>query len=277
MVWSLFRGAGPRADLVVRTCVVCFRLVLSIFPWSVSEGSVDDLVAGEAYYMSGNLADAARKLSMAARTADPARAQRAFYLLGRVSLLTGDFRQAKEYFERSADTRGGHSIGRLMALVGIGDTLYASGRYEEAIRRYRIAQTEAGKSSEGAVLELKTALCEYSLGRQSEAMAHLRKAIRRIPVLSGWVGREADFVRSMEMAGIEPSAKAAERIYLIAGPLAGDFRGDEIVDAHVPVREKRKGNKSYLEYGPLTDMVEATILSEKIKSRFSVSVEIETR
>jgi tetratricopeptide (TPR) repeat protein len=274
---SWFKGTGSGCAFLVRTFVVCFLLILSTFPWAVSEGSVDYLVLGEAYYMSGNFADAARERSHAAGTGQPALTQRAFYLLGRISLLTGDFRQAKEYFERSTDIGGGYRTTRIMALAGIGDTLYASGHYEEAIRRYRIAQSEAGGNSEEAVLGLKTALCEYSLGRKTEAMEHLRGYFRKIPVLSGWVGREEDFVQSMIMAGLAPLSETAERIYLIAGPVPEDYRDGEVVDAYVPVKAFRKGDGPYLEYGPLTDMVEATILSERIKSRFSVPVEIVTK
>ena len=43
------------------------------------------------------------------------------------------------------------------------------------------------------------------------------------------------------------------------------------------VKEVRENNRTYLELGPLTDPVQAMILSEKIQDRFSVSVEIVTR
>ena len=227
--------------------------------------------------MSGNLVEAAQRLFNAAGSDVPTQAQRALYLLGRISLLTGDFRQAKEYFERSTDIQGAGTAGRWMALAGIGDTLYASGRYEEAIRRYRIAQGEAGKGEEGAVIGLKIALCEHSLGRELEAQGHLRAALKRIPVLSGWVGREEEFYHSMSMVGIEPPEQTQVRIYIEAGPVKGDFRTDDLVGPDVAVHEMRKDGRSYIVYGPLTDSVEAMILSEKIQSRYLIPVEIITR
>ena len=227
--------------------------------------------------MSGNLVEAAQRLSIASGSKVPTQAQRALYLLGRINLLTGDFRQAKEYFERSADIEDARAAGKWLAMAGIGDTLYASGRYEEAIRRYRIAQGEVGNSKEGAVIGLKIALCEHSLGRKSEALEHLREALTRIPILSGWVGKEEEFYHTMVMVGIESPVQTVTRIYVKAGPLKGDFKVDEVVGPHISVKEMRLGNKSYLEFGPLTDSVEAMILSEKIQSRFSVPVEILTR
>lgn len=256
------------------SCFFCCLLISTALPWVVSAGPVDDLAVGEAFYMSGNLVEASQRLSGAIGSGEPAQVQRALYLLGRISLLTGDFRQAKEYFERSADIQGVGNPGRWMALAGIGDTLYASGQFEEAIRRYRFALGEAGSSREEAVISLKTALCEYSLGRESEAREHLRTALGQIPVLSGWMGREEDFFHSMAMVGIEPPLETAERIYVRAGPVQGDFKVDEIVGPDVPVKETRTGSKSYLEFGPLTDTVEAMILSGKIKGRYSVPVEI---
>jgi tetratricopeptide (TPR) repeat protein len=232
---------------------------------------------GEAFYMSGNLVEAAQRLSNAAGSEVPIQAQRALYLLGRISLLMGDFRQAKEYFERSADIEGARAVGKWMALTGIGDTLYTSGRYEEAIRRYRIAQGGAGNGKDVAVIGLKIALCEHSLGRESEALDHLRAALTKIPVLSGWVGKEEEFYYSMVMVGLNPPEQAEMRIYVEAGPVKGDFKVDEIVGPEVVVKEVRKAGRSYIVFGPLTDSVEAMILSEKIQSRFSVPVEIITR
>ena len=227
--------------------------------------------------MSGNLVEAAQRLAAVSDSKVPAQARRALYLLGRINLLTGDFRQAKEYFERSADIEGARSAARWLALAGIGDTLYASGRYEEAIRRYRIAQGEAGSGNEASIIGLKIALCEHSLGKRSEALTHLRAALTRIPVLSGWVGREEEFYHTMVMVGIDPPLQNFTRIYVKAGPVKGDFRVDEVVGPHVLVKETRSGSSSYLEFGPLTDSVEAMILSEKIQSLFSIPVEIVTR
>ena len=81
----------------------------------------------------------------------------------------------------------------------------------------------------------------------------------------------------MVMVGIDPPQQTAKRIYIKAGPVEGDFRVDEVVGPNVLVKETRLNNRSYLEFGPLTDSVEAMILSEKIRSRFSVPVEIVTK
>ncbi|UCG38053.1 MAG: hypothetical protein JSV00_07565 [bacterium] len=244
--------------------------------WSgTREASIDDLILGEAHYMAGDLSAAAQRLSKAVNSDDAVQVQRAYYLLGRVSLLTGDFRQAKEYFERAADSGNGGS--RWKALAGIGDALYASGRHEEALRRYRIAQAAAAGGVDAAVMDLKMALCEHVLGNEAAARRQLGSALARIPVLSGWVGREEEFYHSMSMIGIEVSAKDEERIYLLVGPVRGDFNADEVMGVEVPVREIRKGGRSYLEYGPLADEVEAMIFSEKIRGAFSFPVEIITR
>jgi hypothetical protein len=259
------------------SCLLFCFLIIPLLCSAVLAGPADDLTIGEAYYMSGNLTEAARRLSTAAGSSTPAQAQRALYLLGRISLFTGDFRQAKEYFERSADIDGARASGRWMALAGIGDTLYASGRHEEAIRRYRIAQGEAGNGEEGAVISLKIALCEHSLGREADALDHLRGALTRIPILSGWVGREEEFYHSMTMVGIEPPEQSEMRIYVEAGPVTGDFRVYEVVGNDVAIQELRRGGKSFIVLGPLTDSVQAMILSEKIRSRFSIPVEIITR
>lgn len=252
-------------------------LVLIPMHGSILADPVDNLTMGEALYMSGNLFEAARHLSDASRSNTPAHAQRAFYLLGRISLLTGDYRLAKEYFERSADIEGARAAGKWMALAGIGDTLYLSGHFEEAIRRYRVALKEAGQGKEEAVISLKIALCEHSLGKDSTALTHLRTALKGIPVLSGWIGREEEFYYSMVMVGIDPDQLPATKIFILAGPVEGDFRAEEIVGLNIPVKENRKNSKTYLEFGPLTDSVEAMILSEKIRSRFKVPVEIITR
>ena len=267
-------GSGPFRG---SSCYLYCFLIIPLLCSAVLAGPVDDLTMGEAFYMSGNLAEAAQRLSNAAGSETPTQAQRALYLLGRISLFTGDFRQAKEYFERSADIDRARAAGRWMALAGIGDTLYASGRYEEAIRRYRIAQKEAGNGQEGAVIGLKIALCEHSLGRETDALGHLRAALAQIPVLSGWVGREEEFYHSMTMVGIEPPEQTEMRIYVEAGPVIGDFRFDDIVGNDVAVQEVRKAGRSYIVFGPLTDSVEAMILSEKIRNRFSIPVEIITR
>ncbi|MDT8396064.1 MAG: tetratricopeptide repeat protein [bacterium] len=237
---------------------------------------MEDLTVGEAFYMVGNLAEASLRLSGAVKTGEPAQVTRALYILGRISLLTGDFRQAKEYFERSAESTD-RSADSWMAFAGIGDALYAGGIYEEAIRRYRIAQGKAGGDVERAIIALKMALCENALGKEKEGLAHLREALKRIPVLSGWVGREEEFYHSMAMVGIDVREGEKQEIYVLAGPVRGNFNSDEVVGSDVPVREVRKQGKTYLEYGPLTDQVEAMILSEGIKTSLGVPVEVVTR
>jgi hypothetical protein len=267
--------SGGRAGFFPALVRFLFSIVcLSLLHGPVLADPVDDLTVGEAFYMTGDLHEAARSLSGASRSKMPAHAQRALYLLGRISLLTGDFRQAKEYFERSADIEGAGSPGRWMALAGIGDTLYLSGRYEEAIRRYRMALRETGSKDGAAVISLKAALCEQSLGRDETALDHLRSALEEIPVLSGWAGREEEFYYSMLMVGIDPARVQDVRIFILAGPIEGNFRLDELIGPDIPVKETRKNGASYLECGPFADSVEAMILSEKIRSRFKVPVEI---
>jgi tetratricopeptide (TPR) repeat protein len=226
--------------------------------------------------MVGNLAEASQRLLRASETGEPIQAYRALYLLGRISLLTGDFRQAKEYFERAVD---GNRLpaGNWMALAGIGDALYAGGIYEEAIRRYRIAQGKAGGEVEKAIIDLKMALCQNALGKDEEARLNLRAALKKIPVLSGWVGQEEEFYHSMAMVGISVREGKVSQIYVVAGPVKGDFNAAGVVSADVQVRELRKGGKTYLEYGPLTDSVEAMILSESIRNSFEVNVEVINR
>ena len=81
----------------------------------------------------------------------------------------------------------------------------------------------------------------------------------------------------MTMVGIEPAEQTEMRIYVEAGPVKGDFRIDDVVGNDVAVQELRKAGRSYIIFGPLTDSVEAMILSEKIRNRFSIPVEIITR
>ena len=243
---------------------------------AVQAGPVEDLTVGEAYYMVGNLAEASQRLSNSLETGEPMQAYRALYLLGRISLLTGDFRQAKEYFERAAEN-GSQPSNRWMALAGIGDALYAGGIYEEAIRRYRVAQAQAGGDVERSIIAVKMALCEHSLGREEEARTHLRASLKKIPVLSGWVGREEEFYHSMTMVGISVSEGEVQKIYVVAGPIKGEFNAKGIIGADIQVRELRKDGKTYLAYGPLTDSVEAMILSESIRNSLEVPVEVINR
>ncbi len=267
----------PRVRAGVAGATAVLTLLAScLLPLTLQADPVEDLTVGEAYYMIGNLVEASQKLSGVVDTGEPAQVYRALYILGRISLLTGDFRQAKQYFERAAETVG-RSGSSTMALAGIGDALYAGGIYEEALRRYRIAQGKTGGGVEKAIIGLKMALCENALGKEAEARAHLREALGNIPVLSGWVGREEEFYHSMAMVGINVREGVVEKIYVLAGPVRGDFNADEIIRPDIPVKEIRRRGQTYLEYGPLTDSVEAMILSQSIKNSLEVPVEVVTR
>jgi hypothetical protein len=50
-----------------------------------------------------------------------------------------------------------------------------------------------------------------------------------------------------------------------------------VIRPDIPVREIRRRGQTYLEYGPLTDSVEAMILSQSIKNSLEVPVEVITR
>jgi len=251
-------------------------LIMAGFVGPVFPDSIDNLTLGEAFYMAGDLTGASKKLREAAKSDQWNRSSRALYLLGRISLLKGDFRQSKEFFERAADVDQ-DSTKRLMALVGIGDALFGSGRHEEAIRRYRFAIGEAPMGVDRAVIEVKMALCEHESGRRNEAMARLSEVLTRIPLLSGWVGREEEFYHSMSMIGIGTSAAEGEKILLLLGPMEGDLHLYDLVGPEVPVREVWKQGRVFLEIGPLGDAVEAMILSEKIKAGSPIPLEILTR
>src|SRR5680860_1910699 len=67
------------------SCFLYCFLIIPLLCSAVLAGPVDDLTMGEAFYMSGNLAEAAQRLSSAARSETPTQAQRALYLLGRIS------------------------------------------------------------------------------------------------------------------------------------------------------------------------------------------------
>jgi tetratricopeptide (TPR) repeat protein len=237
---------------------------------------IDNLTLGEAFFMAGDLAGASKVLGETAGSGQRDRASRALYLLGRISLLTGDFRQSKEFFERAADL-GRDSGKRWMALAGIGDALSGSGRHEEAIRRYRLAMGEAPPGVDRAVIEVKMALCEHELGRGTAAAEHLGSALARVPLLSGWVGREEEFYHSMAMIGFGAPADTVEKVFLLLGPVEGDIHLYDLVGLETPVREVRRQGKVFLEIGPLGDAVEAMILSERIKAAFPLSPEIVTR
>ncbi len=267
------QGLFPLTGFVL---LLAGSLVLAGFVGPVFPDSTDSLTLGEAFYMTGDLAGASGKLGEAARSDQASRAFRALYLLGRISLLQGDFRQSKEFFERAADI-GRDSGRRWMALAGIGDALFGSGRHEEAVRRYRLAVGEASPGVDRAVIEVKMALCEHELGHQNEATARLGKALSKIPLLSGWVGREEEFYHSMSMIGFGAPASNGEKILLLLGPVEGTVPLYDLIGPDVPVKEVWKQGKVFLEIGPLGDVVEAMILSEKIRAASPLPLEILTR
>ena len=79
------------------------------------------------------------------------------------------------------------------------------------------------------------------------------------------------------MVGISVREDTVRQIYVVAGPVKGDFNAAGVVSDDVHVREIRKGGNIYLEYGPLTDSVEAMILSERIRTSLGVNAEVITR
>jgi tetratricopeptide (TPR) repeat protein len=239
-------------------------------------GSNDDLIVGEALYMAGDLTGASQRLMEAVKSNKSDHVQRALYLLGRISLLTGDFRQAKEYFERAVDIDPDKGSS-WMALAGIGDALFTSGRYEEAIRRYRIAQNVAPMGEQRAIIEVKTALCDHALGREEDARIRMNNALSRIPLLSGWIGREEEFYHSMSMIGMGGPEREGERIFVLVGPVEGVVMLDRIIGPDIPVREIRRDSGVFLELGPLADPVEAMILSGKLTEDSTLPVEIVIR
>jgi tetratricopeptide (TPR) repeat protein len=265
-----------RASLSGHALVLAGCFLLAVYTRTAFPGPDDDLILGEALYMAGDLTGASQKLTEAAKSNQSDSVQRALYLLGRISLLTGDFRQGKEYFERAADVEP-DSGGRWMALAGIGDALFTSGRYEEAVRRYRIAQAVAPPGEQRAIIDVKMALCDHALGKDEEAGIRMNNALSRIPLLSGWMGREEEFYHSMSMIGMGGAEKAGEKVFIVVGPVDGDPRLDEIIGSDVPVREIRESGGVFLELGPLGDAVEAMILSGKIRENSTLPVEIVTR
>ena len=164
-----------------------------------------------------------------------------------------------------------------MALAGIGDALFTSGHFEEAIRRYRVAQAVAPKGEQHAIIDLKMALCDHALGRDEEAAIRMNDALSRIPLLKGWMGREEEFYHSMSMIGMGGQEKTGERVFILVGPVEGVVKIDHIIDPGVPVREIRKDGGVFLELGPLSDAVQAMILSGKIRENTSLKVEVLTR
>lgn len=226
--------------------------------------------------MAGDFLRAAEYLEKVVASGGAAHEARALYLLGRVHLLTGDFRQSKEFFERAAE-KGPRSASGWMNLVGIGDALFGAGRYEDALRRYRFAVSEMPSDADAGVVEVKIALCHHNLGRHEESVGLLRDALSRIPSLSGWVGREEDFFRSVSMAGMGPASAEKGHLTLRVGPVVGDPDLSFLTGLEVPMEKSREGGEVFFRIGPLDDEIQAMILSEKIKSSCPFPVEMVVR
>ncbi len=256
-----FRVSGPLLWSVA---------LLMIIGVSGAEAS-SEVFIGEALYMSGDLAGASVHLDRALEE-DSTVSVRALYLLGRISLLTGDFRQSKEFFERSLELfPEGY---RYKALVGIADALYGGGRYQEAVRRFREARL-AG-APEGLV-ELKLALCELAGGKNEAALDRVEKALNFIPVLSSWKGREREFVRSLKLQSFHVSEAALENVYVLLGPVSAWKKLPPEIDEAVgptPVKKIRENGKIYLRYGPMADPVEGMLLAESLRKLTSHEVRI---
>lgn len=257
--------------------LVLFGILLTLGTPSVGfSAEQTDLVIGEAYFMAGSFQEAVEHLSISVdKNGD--QAHRALYLLGRISLLTGDFRQSKEYFERAQEHMP--TGARWRAQSGIGDALYGSGQYEEAIRRYRIAKNSAGGVSSEAFVELKIALCEMALGREEKAKSRMKEAIEKISVLSSWSGKEEAFYKSLSMQGLQEKPGTAVRIYVTVGPVSGIVKGlgDLGVNSEISSSREKVGGKFFLSCGPFSDPVEAMIFAEFVKSKTSLDSEVQVR
>jgi len=237
-------------------------------------GNQAEVYIGEAYFMSGSFQEAVEYLTISVEK-EGDKAHRALYLLGRISLLTGDFRQSKEFFERAFENMP-QSI-RWRAQAGIGDALYGNGQYEEAIRRYRVAKSDAPGISNVAAVELKIALCEMALGREEKARVRMRKAMGQIPVLSAWSGKEEAFYQSLSMQGLKRGPRTVNRIFVNVGPVSRVIRGLEDIGISADVSSERQkiGNATFLQCGPFNDPVEAMIFAETVKSKTSLKAEVQ--
>jgi len=265
------RGRAAGFFLLLPVFLVFFGSFRSAF-----SDTAGDLIMGEACFMAGDFVRAAGYLEKVAASSGATQEGRALYLLGRVHLLTGDFRQSKEFFERAAEKLPPSAAG-WMSLVGIGDALFGAGRYEEALRRYRFAVSEMPTDADAGVVEVKIALCHHSLGRHEESVRLLRDAMSSIPSLSGWVGREEDFFRSVSMAGIGPASPEKGHVTLLVGPVEGDPDLSCLTGLDVRLEKSWEGGEVFFHIGPLDDEIQAMILSEKIKSSCPFPVEMVVR
>lgn len=235
------------------------------------------LAMGEAYFMVGNLTEAAQHLQKTVDDTRGAGRARAFYLLARISLLTGDFPQAKEYFERTLDERDAGAALRDMSLVGIGDVHLAGGLYDEALRRYRRALQQDSRAVPPAQVEIRMALAEHYLGNHEEADATLSSALEAIPVMSHWLGREEEFYRSMAMTGIQERPEKWVRFYVVAGPLGRDGQENGPMEDGISVRDVRRDEERFREYGPFPDPIAAMIFSERVRKETGLRAEVVSR
>lgn len=238
-------------------------------PAQAALSSSSDVYLGEAFYLSGNLAEAEQYLSQAVEDGGPG-SVRALYLLGRISLLTGNFRQSKEFFERSEEKLD-DSL-KWKGKLGIGDALYGGGYYPEAARRYRKAKQEG--APEG-IVELKIALCEMAMDRDDRALERVRAALPRIPILKTWIGREEDFFASLALQGLEGVDAGEERLYVLLGPVPSRFKlpaQAREAAARIPETRVKKKGRTYIRYGPIADPVEGMLLSENLRKLTSHEV-----
>ena len=235
-----------------------------------------DLFLGEAYFMSGSFQEAIDHLAISVQK-NGEKEHRALYLLGRIYLLTGDFRQSKEFFERAYEHMP--DVVQWRAQTGIGDALYGSGHYEEAIRRYRVAKNNTGDSPIVATIDLKIALSEMALGKDDKARKRMRDALERIPLLSPWSGNEEAFYRSLTMQGLKQEPRAASGIYVTVGPVSRAIKGleDLGITAEVSSKSEKIDGLSFLRCGPFIDAVEAMIFIETVKANTSLKAEVQTR
>jgi tetratricopeptide (TPR) repeat protein len=263
------------------TVIFIFLLTTLTLPTDAPCSEPDELlIVGRAHYMAGNLSEAIDPLESAAVGDDQVAAE-AIYLLGRIYLLRGDFRQSKESFERAVekcDQGYLRTSSCWRAAMGIGDALFGSGQYQEAIRRYR--QATRGRTQTGPELDLKLALAEMALGREKQALERLREALVGIPVLSGWVGRERDFMNNLSMQGLAKNAPdRISRFYVSVGPVGRKVTTLEgiVLNPALHIQRVKTDGRFYLEVGPFVDSIEAVMMAETIKSGTSFGAEVVER
>jgi len=252
---------------ILPTALLVITLSLAVSRPALAAPPEEPLLMGQAHFMSGRLAEAIPSLNTAAESSGP-ESGKALYLLGRIYLLTGKFRRSKEYFERALEKtrQGTGEVGEWKSLAGIGDALYASGRYKDAMKRYRLAELDAPAFGKAHV-QIKMALCDLAEGRRDDALERLKNALPRVPILSRWIGKEEDFLRSLAMQGTKGAPERIERYHVLVGPVKRDTNdlASSGIGIDIPVQVIRNGGEYYLDYGPFADPVEAMIYMEKVK------------